>query len=53
MPPHEDERYKERSAAERANSRLREDFGTNNVMVKERKKIQRHETYANVAIKMT
>jgi hypothetical protein len=34
MAPHEAERYKIRSGSERANSRLKEDFGANNVMVK-------------------
>ncbi len=34
MAPHEAERYKIRSSAERANSRLKEDFGANNIMVK-------------------
>jgi hypothetical protein len=42
MPPHEAERYKERSAAERANSRLKEDFGANNVMVKGHSKVTEH-----------
>ena len=32
MAPHQAERYKIRSGAERANSRLKEDFGANNVM---------------------
>jgi len=34
MAPHEAERYKIRSNAERVNGRLKEDFGANNVMVK-------------------
>jgi hypothetical protein len=34
MAPHEAERYKMRSSAERENSRLKEDFGANNVVVK-------------------
>ena len=34
MAPHEAERYTIRSCAERANSRLKEDFGASNVMVK-------------------
>jgi len=42
MAPHEAERYKERSAAERANSRLKEDFGANNVMVKGHSKVSQH-----------
>jgi len=39
MAPHEAQRYKIRSGAEGANSRLKEDFGANNVMVKGHGKI--------------
>ena len=42
LAPHESERYKERSSAERANSRLKEDFGANNVMVKGYSKVSQH-----------
>ena len=42
MAPHEAERYKIRSTAERANSRLKEDFGANNVMVKGHAKVSLH-----------
>jgi hypothetical protein len=42
MSPHEAERYKIRSSAERANSRLKEDFGANNVMVKGHAKVSLH-----------
>lgn len=42
MAPHEAERYKIRSSAERANSRLKEDFGANNVMVKGHCKVTLH-----------
>jgi hypothetical protein len=42
MAPHEAERYKIRSGAERANSRLKEDFGANNVMVKGHSKVTLH-----------
>lgn len=42
MAPHEAERYKIRSSAERANSRLKEDFGANNVMVKGYSKVTLH-----------
>ena len=42
MTPHEAERYKMRSSAERANSRLKEDFGANNVMVKGHAKVSLH-----------
>jgi len=34
MAPHEAERYKTRSSVEWADGRLKEDFGTSNVMVK-------------------
>ena len=42
MAPHEAERYKERSTVERANGRLKEDFGANNVMVKGHSKVTQH-----------
>ena len=42
MAPHEAERYKIRSCAERANGRLKEDFGANNVMVKGYSKVTLH-----------
>ena len=42
MAPHEAERYKIRSSAERANSRLKEDFGASNVMVKGHSKVTLH-----------
>lgn len=42
MAPHEAARYKIRSSAERANSRLKEDFGANNVMVKGHAKVSMH-----------
>jgi hypothetical protein len=42
MAPHEEERYKIRSSAERTNSRLKEDFGANNVMVKGHAKVSLH-----------
>ena len=42
MAPHEAERYKIRSGAERANSRLKEDFGASNVMVKGHSKVTQH-----------
>jgi hypothetical protein len=38
----EAERYKMRSASERANSRLKEDFGANNIMVKGHNKVTQH-----------
>jgi hypothetical protein len=42
MAPHEAGRYKERSAVERANGRLKDDFGANNVMVKGHSKVTEH-----------
>jgi hypothetical protein len=42
MLPHEAERYKVRSSAERANGRLKEDFGANNIMVKGHSKVAQH-----------
>lgn len=42
MAPHEAERYKVRSSAERANSRLKEDFGASNIMVKGHRKVVQH-----------
>ena len=42
MAPHEAQRYKTRSSVERANSRLKEDFGANNVMVKGIDKVTLH-----------
>ena len=40
--PHEAERYKERSSVERANGRLKEDFGASNIMVKGHGKVTQH-----------
>lgn len=42
MAPHEAARYKERSTVERANARLKEDFGANDVMVKGHNKVTEH-----------
>ena len=42
MAPHEAERYKMRSSVERANGRLKEDFGASNVMVKGCSKVTQH-----------
>jgi len=42
MAPHEAERYKIRTTAERSNSRLKEDFGADNVMVKGHSKVSLH-----------
>ena len=50
MAPHEAERYKIRSSAERANSRLKEDFGANNVMVKGHNKVTLHLMFGVIAL---
>lgn len=50
MAPHEVERYKIRSSAERANSRLKEDFGANNVMVKGHCKVTLHLMFGVIAL---
>ena len=42
MQPHEKQRFKERSAVERFNGRLKEEFGGNNVMVKGAEKVTLH-----------
>jgi transposase len=42
MAPHEAQRYKIRTAAERANARLKEDFGAENIMVKGHSKVSLH-----------
>ncbi len=42
MAPHEAERYKIRSSVERANGRLKEDFGASHVMVKGHAKVTQH-----------
>lgn len=50
MAPHEAERYKIRSSAERANSRLKEDFGASNVMVKGHGKVTQHLMFGVIAL---
>jgi len=42
MAPHEAAQYRERSVAERFNSRLKEDFGAGNVMVRGAEKVRLH-----------
>jgi len=42
MAPHEAVRYNERTVAERLNSRIKEDFGARNVMVKGAEKVKTH-----------
>ena len=43
-------RYNERTAAERANSRLKEEFGGRNVMVKGYKKVKLHLMFGVIAL---
>ena len=50
MAPHEAARYKIRSGAERANSRLKEDFGANNIMVKGHSKVTQHLMFGVIAL---
>lgn len=50
MAPHEAERYKMRSSAERANSRLKGEFGANHVMVKGHCKVTQHLMFGVVAL---
>ncbi len=50
MAPHETSRHKERSAAERFNSRLKEDFGGCNVMVRGVHKVKMHLMFGVIAI---
>ena len=42
MAPHEAERYKIRTTAERTNARMKEDFGADNIMVKGHSKVSLH-----------
>jgi len=50
MAPHESERYKIRSTVERANGRLKEDFGANNIMVKGHPKVTQHLMFGVVTL---
>jgi len=50
MAPHEASRYKERTAVERFYSRLKEEFGGRNVMVRGAKKVMTHLMFGAVAI---
>jgi hypothetical protein len=50
MASHEASRYKERSAAERFNSRLKEEFGGRNIMVRGAQKVKMHLMFAVIAI---
>lgn len=50
MAPHEAARYKERTAAERFYSRLKEEFGAGNVMVRGAHKVKLHLMFGVVAV---
>jgi len=50
MAPHEAARYRERSVAERFNSRLKEDFGGANVMVRGAQKVGLHLMFGIIAL---
>jgi hypothetical protein len=50
LAPHEAARYRERSVAERFNSRLKEDFGGANVMVRGAEKVRLHLMFGVIAL---
>lgn len=50
MEPHEAQRYNERTASERFNSRLKEEFGGRNVMVRGARKVMIHLMFGVVAL---
>jgi hypothetical protein len=50
MAPHEAVRYNERTAAERCNSRLKEDFGGRSVMVRGADKVMLHLMFGIIAL---
>ncbi len=50
MAHHEAQRYKERSAAERFNSRLKDEFGGRDVMVRGAKKVKLHLMFGVIAV---
>ena len=50
MAPHEVARYKERTAAERFNSRMKEEFGADNVMVRGPQKVRMHLMFGLLAL---
>ena len=50
MAPHEAVRYNERTASERCNSRLKEDFGARNVMVRGADKVMMHLMFGVLAL---
>ena len=50
MSPAESVRYNERSASERANARLKEEFGGDNIMVRGAKKVKLHLMFGVIAL---
>jgi len=50
MAPHEAKRYNERTASERCNSRLKEDFGGRHVMVRGADKVMTHLMFGMLAL---
>ncbi|HZK13401.1 MAG TPA: transposase, partial [Desulfobaccales bacterium] len=50
LAPHEAARYRERSVAERFNSRLKENFGGANVMVRGAEKVRLHLMFGVIAL---
>ena len=50
MAPHEAVRYNERTAVERFNSRIKEEFGARNVMVRGAQKVKLHLMFGVVAL---
>ena len=50
MAPHEAARYNERTSAERCNSRLKDDFGARDVMVKGPTKVEMHLMFGVIAL---
>lgn len=50
MAPHEAVRYNERTVAERCNSRLKEDFGARDVMVRGHAKVKQHLMFGIIAL---
>ncbi len=50
MAPHEAVRYNERTAAERFNSRMKEEFGARNVMVRGAQKVKMHLMFGIIAL---
>ena len=50
MAPHEAKRYNERTASERCNSRLKEEFGGRSVMVRGPEKVMMHLMFGMLAL---